>query len=46
MVQRLALELQAWKQKAQAVRLKPDTEAESTMSAEDLERLRSLGYIQ
>ena len=31
---------------AQAARLKPDADAGRSMSADELERLRSLGYIQ
>jgi arylsulfatase A-like enzyme len=45
-VQQLAKELKLWKQKAISVKLKPDTESTSNMSPEEIERLRSLGYIQ
>ena len=45
-VARLSKMLQAWRRMAAAARLKPDTETSQTMSKEDLERLRSLGYIQ
>jgi arylsulfatase A-like enzyme len=45
-VARLARELDAWKRQAESARLKPDSASAKTMSKEDLERLRSLGYIQ
>jgi hypothetical protein len=45
-VARLARELEAWRRSAEAARLKPDTESAQTLSSEDLERLRALGYIQ
>ncbi len=45
-VERLARELAAWRAHATAARLKPDAEGAQAMSKEDLERLRSLGYIQ
>lgn len=45
-VARLSKMLQAWRRMAAAARLKPDTEANQTLSKEELERLRSLGYIQ
>jgi len=45
-VARLARELKAWRTHAAATRLKPDAESAQTMSKEDLERLRSLGYVQ
>jgi arylsulfatase A-like enzyme len=45
-VARLSKMLQGWRRMAAAARLKPDTETSQTMSKEDLERLRSLGYIQ
>jgi arylsulfatase A-like enzyme len=44
-VQRLARALDAWKEKARAARLKADADA-ADLSATELERLRSLGYIQ
>ena len=44
-VERLAKLLDAWHQSAQDARLS-DAEAMEGMSAEELERLRSLGYIQ
>jgi arylsulfatase A-like enzyme len=45
-VQRLAEEFKVWKEKAAAVRLTPDSELEKKLNSEDLERLRSLGYIR
>ena len=45
-VQRLARALEAWRRTAQAARLKPDSATAGTMSAEELERLRALGYVQ
>jgi hypothetical protein len=45
-VQRLAKALEAWRRSAQAARLKPDSATAGTMSAEELERLRALGYVQ
>jgi len=45
-VRRLARQIGLWKRSAEAERLKPDSEAAHGMSAEELERLRSLGYIQ
>jgi arylsulfatase A-like enzyme len=45
-VEALARELAAWKSRAAAARLKPDSEAAASLSPEELERLRSLGYIQ
>jgi arylsulfatase A-like enzyme len=44
-VERLAGELESWKKKARAARLKGDAEATS-LSGADLERLRSLGYVR
>lgn len=44
-VERLARELEAWKQGARAARLEPDKGAASLSGAE-LERLRSLGYVR
>jgi arylsulfatase A-like enzyme len=46
LVERLAGDLKAWRARATAARVKPDEAAASAMSREDLERLRSLGYIQ
>jgi arylsulfatase A-like enzyme len=45
-VDRLAKMLAGWRQWAQAARLKPDSEAAKGMTAEQLEHLRSLGYIK
>jgi arylsulfatase A-like enzyme len=45
-VARLAKTLESWRRMAAAGRLKPDTEANKSLSKEELERLRSLGYIQ
>ena len=45
-VQRLSRELAAWRRAAQRARLKPDSESAASLSKEELERLRSLGYIQ
>jgi len=45
-VERLAEELKAWKEKAAAARLTPDSELEKKLNSEDLKRLRSLGYIR
>jgi arylsulfatase A-like enzyme len=45
-VEKLAKQLADWRGKAQAARLKPDSEQEKSLSAEQLERLRSLGYVK
>jgi arylsulfatase A-like enzyme len=45
-VQDLAKRLESWRKMAAAARLKPDAETAKTLSKEELERLRSLGYIQ
>jgi len=45
-VQRLSEQLAAWRRQAMALRLEADAQATEGMSAEELERLRSLGYIQ
>jgi arylsulfatase A-like enzyme len=45
-VARLAQTLEGWKRMAQQAQLKPDTEITKGMSAEQLERLRSLGYVK
>jgi arylsulfatase A-like enzyme len=45
-VHRLAKLLDGWRVKAEKQRLKKDSEALSEMSPEQLNRLRSLGYIQ
>ena len=45
-VKKLTAQLNEWQKKANAGRLKPDAQTTQTMSQEELERLRSLGYIQ
>jgi arylsulfatase A-like enzyme len=45
-VARLQRLLDEWRRYAQAARIKPDSEATKGMSAEQLEHLRSLGYIK
>ena len=45
-VERLSEQLEAWHRQAMAERLEADDDATEGMSAEELERLRSLGYIQ
>jgi hypothetical protein len=45
-VARLARELEAWRKMAAAARLKPDAALSREVSAEELERLRALGYVQ
>ena len=45
-VSQLAAALAAWKMKAEAARLAPDEETNKTLKPEDLERLRSLGYVR
>jgi arylsulfatase A-like enzyme len=45
-VARLRGMLDGWRRMAQQARLKPDAEAAKSMSAEQLERLRSLGYVR
>jgi len=45
-VQGLAREIKAWTEKAEAARLKSDADSGRAMSQDELERLRSLGYIQ
>jgi arylsulfatase A-like enzyme len=45
-VERLAEEFKAWKEKATAARLAPDSELEKKLDSEDLKRLRSLGYLR
>jgi arylsulfatase A-like enzyme len=44
-VERLARELESWKQGARAARLKADTDT-ANLTAAELERLRSLGYVR
>jgi arylsulfatase A-like enzyme len=45
-VTRLAKALDAWRQQARAARLASDSEATKGLSQEQLERLRSLGYVR
>lgn len=45
-VARLTRELAAWRAVADRARLKPDSATAATLSKEELERLRALGYIQ
>ena len=45
-VERLSQQLEQWHEQALAARLPSDDEATSSMSVEELERLRSLGYIR
>jgi arylsulfatase A-like enzyme len=45
-VSRLAKELAAWRAAATRARLKPDSATAGALGKEELERLRSLGYIQ
>jgi arylsulfatase A-like enzyme len=45
-VQRLAKALDGWHAMAVAARLKPDAEAAEGLSPEQLQRLRSLGYVR
>ena len=45
-VARLARELEAWHRMASSARLKPDSALATTVSGEELERLRALGYVQ
>jgi arylsulfatase A-like enzyme len=45
-VSRLAKALNGWKTMTESARLKPDTEAAKTLSPEQLQRLRSLGYVR
>jgi arylsulfatase A-like enzyme len=45
-VARLSKALNGWKQMATAARLKPDSETTKALSPEELQRLRSLGYVR
>ncbi len=45
-VARLSKALSGWHTMATAARLKPDTETTKALSAEELQRLRSLGYVR
>jgi arylsulfatase A-like enzyme len=44
-VKRLAQQLDAWHKSALAKKLKPDSETSKGLSQEEIERLRSLGYL-
>ena len=46
MVEPLSQQLELWRKQALAARLPSDAEAQEGLSAEELERLRSLGYIR
>lgn len=45
-VARLAKAIAGWKQMATAARVKPDAETTKALSPEELQRLRSLGYVR
>jgi arylsulfatase A-like enzyme len=45
-VERLGKALEGWRGMAEGARLKPDAESNKTMSPEQLQRLRSLGYVK
>jgi arylsulfatase A-like enzyme len=45
-VARLAKEITAWRTRAETERLKPDAAATDSMTPEQLERLKALGYVQ
>jgi arylsulfatase A-like enzyme len=45
-VERLAEDFKAWKEKAAAARLAPDSEIEKQLTSEQLQHLRSLGYLR
>ena len=45
-VARLAKLIAGWREMATAARVKPDAETAKTLSAEELQRLRSLGYVR
>jgi choline-sulfatase len=45
-VAKLSHELEAWRRMAVGARLKPDSQLATTVSGEELERLRALGYVQ
>jgi arylsulfatase A-like enzyme len=45
-VARLSKALDGWKQMAEKSKLKPDTETTKNLSPEQLQRLRSLGYVR
>ena len=45
-VGRLSKQLEGWHAMTKAARLKPDSETTKTLSPEQLQRLRSLGYVR
>ena len=45
-VDRLAADLERWRRRAEAARLPADAELADTLSADELDRLRSLGYLR
>ena len=45
-VAQLTAELDRWKRRSEAARLPSDEELSSTLTADELERLRSLGYLR
>ncbi len=45
-VERLRAELEAWRAKVAEIRLEPEAAGPQSLSAEELERLKSLGYVQ
>ncbi|HJN45029.1 MAG: hypothetical protein CL477_02530 [Acidobacteria bacterium] len=45
-VERLAAELERWRRRSEAARLPADDELTDILSGEELERLRSLGYLR
>ena len=45
-VERLAAELTRWEQQTEVARLASDDELSGTMTADELKRLRSLGYLR
>ena len=46
LIERLGKELERWRQRAEVERLPSDAELSSTLSADELKRLRSLGYLR
>ena len=45
-VDRLAADLERWRRRAEAARLPADADLADTLSADELDRLRSLGYLR
>ena len=45
-VARLSKLIVGWREMAMAARVKPDAETTKAMSADELQRLRSLGYVR